>query len=169
MALRGEKPEDIEVYAKQAAEATEQYEAIYDAVDNELGTVYYRLKNDGDYSDKFSKRFRIKDFTAILKQLRPYYDKVKSPEFEVRMKTLIEQESPEYVARMKAEKEKKEEVEGILRYLRRKDKPASKQRVETARKRFARLEELLGKDMAKDYRPLLTVIEEGYQKNIESK
>ena len=169
MALRGEKPEDIEVYAKQAAEATEQYEAIYDAVDNELGTVYYRLKNDGDYSDKFSKRFRIKDFTAILKQLRPYYDKVKSPEFEVRMKTLIEQESPEYVARMKAEKEKKEEVEGILRYLRRKDKQASKQRVETARKRFARLEELLGKDMAKDYRPLLTVIEEEYQKNIESK
>ncbi len=169
MALRGEKPEDIEVYAKQATEATEQYEAIYDAVDNELGTVYYRLKNDGDYSDKFSKRFRIKDFTAILKQLRPYYDKVKSPEFEVRMKTLIEQESPEYVARMKAEKEKKEEVEGILRYLRRKDKQASKQRVETARKRFARLEELLGKDMAKDYRPLLTVIEEEYQKNIESK
>jgi len=169
MALRGEKPEDIEVYTKQASEATEQYEAIYDAVDNELGTVYYRLKNDGDYSDKFSKRFRIKDFTAILKQLKPYYDKVKSPEFEVRMKTLIEQESPEYVARMKAEKEKKEEVEGILRYLRRKDKQASKQRVETARKRFARLEELLGKDMAKDYRPLLTVIEEDFAASQDGK
>lgn len=169
MALRGEKPEDIEVYTKQAAEATEQYEAIYDAVDNELGTVHYRLLNDGDYSDKFGKRFRIKDFTAILKQLRPYYDKVKSPEFEVRMKTLIEQESPEYVARMKAEKEKKEEVEGILRYLRRKDKQASKQRVDTARKRFARLEELLGKDMAKDYHTLLAVIEEEFAASQDGK
>lgn len=158
MALNGEKPEDIEVYTKQAAEATEQYEQIYDAVDNELSTVYYRLLNDGDYKEKFAQRFRVKDFTAILKQLKPYYEKVKSPEFEVRIKALIEQESPEYVARMKAEKEKKEEVEGILRYLRRKDKDATDTRVQGAEKKYKRLVELLGKDMAKDYRPLVDFI-----------
>lgn len=168
MALKGEKPEAVEPYAKQAAEATEQYEQIYDAVDNELGTVHYRLLNDGDYKEKFAQRFHVKDFTAILKQLKPYYEKVKSPEFEVRMKALIEQESPEYVARMKAEKEKKDEVEGILRYLRRKDKPASDARVQGAETKYKRLVELLGKDMAKDYRPLVDFIIEENKKLHES-
>lgn len=158
MALKGEKPEAVEPYAKQAAEATEQYEQIYDAVDNELGTVHYRLLNDGDYKEKFAQRFHVKDFTAILKQLKPYYEKVKSPEFEVRMKALIEQESPEYVARMKAEREKKEEVEGLLRYLRRKDKQATDARVQGAETKYKRLVELLGKDMAEEYRPLVDFI-----------
>jgi hypothetical protein len=158
MALKGEKPEAVEPYAKQAAEATEQYEQIYGAVDNELGTVHYRLLNDGDYKEKFAQRFHVKDFTAILKQLKPYYEKVKSPEFEVRMNALIEQESPEYVARMKAEREKKEEVEGLLRYLRRKDKQATDARVQGAETKYKRLVELLGKDMAEDYRPRVDFI-----------
>lgn len=158
MALKGEKPEAVEPYAKQAAEATEQYEQIYDAVDNELGTVHYRLLNDGDYKEKFAQRFHVKDFTTILKQLKPYYEKVKSPEFELRMKALIEQESPEYVARMKAEKEKKDEVEGILRYLRRKDKPQSDARVRGAEDKYRRLAELLGAEGAIAYRPLVDFI-----------
>ena len=164
MALRGEKPEAVEPYAKQAAETTEQYEQIYDAVDNELGTVHYRLLNDGDYKEKFALRFHVRDFTVILKQLKPYYEKVKSPEFEVRMKALIEQESPEYVARMKAEREKKDEVEGILRYLRRKDKSQTDARVQGAETKYKRLVELLGKDMAKDYRPLVDFIIEENKK-----
>ena len=168
MALRCEKPEAVEPYAKQAAEATEQYEQIYDAVDNELGTVHYRLLNDGDYKEKFAQRFHVKDFTAILKQLKPYYEKVKSPEFEVRMKALIEQESPEYVARMKAEREKKDEVEGILRYQRRKDTSQTDARVQGAETKYKRLVELLGKDMAKDYRPLVDFIIEENKKLHES-
>lgn len=169
MALEGKQPDEIKPFAQEAADATEQYEAIYADVDNELATVFYRLKNDGDYADRFSKRFNIKDFTAILKQLRPYYDKVKTPEFELRMKALIEQESPEYVARMKAENAKREEIEGILRYLRRKDKPATQKRLDTAKnEKYPRLVELMGEEKAKAFYPLVTAIEEEYNKSKKS-
>ena len=169
MALEGKQPDEIKPFAQEAADATEQYEAIYADVDNELATVFYRLKNDGDYADRFAKRFNIKDFTAILKQLHPYYDKVKTPEFELRMKALIEQESPEYVARMKAENAKKEEIEGILRYLRRKDKPATQKRLDTAKnEKYPRLVELMGKEKAKAFYPLVTAIEEEYNKSKKS-
>lgn len=169
MALEGKLPDEIKPFAQEAADSTEQYEAIYADVDNELATVFYRLKNDGDYADRFSKRFNIKDFTAILKQLRPYYDKVKTPEFELRMKALIEQESPEYVARMKAENAKREEIEGILRYLRRKDKPATQKRLDTAKnEKYPRLVELMGEKKAKAFYPLVTAIEEEYNKSKKS-
>lgn len=163
MAEKGEKPEDVKPYAQEAATATEQYEAIYDDVDNELAAVYYRLKHDGDYIKKFCERYKVRDTSVILKQLRPYFDKVKSPEFELRMKSIIEQESPEYVARMKAEKEKKAEIDAILKYLRRKDKEATKQRVETARKRYDRLVELMGEENASPYLPLVQAIEKDYK------
>lgn len=163
MAEKGEKPEDVKPYAQEAATATEQYEAIYDDVDNELAAVYYRLKHDGDYTKKFCERYQVRDTSVILKQLRPYFDKVKSPEFELRMKSIIEQESPEYVARMKAEKEKKAEIDAILKYLRRKDKEATKQRLETARKRYGRLVELMGKENASPYLPLVQTIERVYK------
>ena len=163
MAEKGEKPEDVKPYAQEAATATEQYEAIYDDVDNELAAVYYRLKHDGDYTKKFCERYQVRDTSVILKQLRPYFDKVKSPEFELRMKSIIEQESPEYVARMKAEKEKKAEIDAILKYLRRKDKEPTKQRLETARKRYGRLVELMGEENASPYLPLVQTIERVYK------
>lgn len=163
MAERGEKSEDVKPYAQEAATATEQYEAIYDDVDNELAAVYYRLKHDGDYTKTFCERYQVRDTSVILKQLRPYFDKVKSPEFELRMKSIIEQESPEYVARMKAEREKKAEIDAILKYLRRKDKEATKQRLETARKRYGRLVELMGKENASPYLPLVQAIEKEYK------
>lgn len=163
MAEKGEKPEDVKPYAQEAATATEQYEAIYDDVDNELAAVFYRLKHDGDFTKKFCERYQVRDTSGILKQLRPYFDKVKSPEFELRMKSIIEQESPEYVARMKAEKEKKAEIDSILKYLRRKDKEATKQRLETARKRYDRLVELMGEENASPYLPLVQAIEKDYK------
>lgn len=169
MAEKGEKPEGVKPYAQEAATATEQYEAIYDDVDNELAAVYYRLKHDGDFTKKFCDRYQVRDTSAILKQLRPYFDKVKSPEFELRMKSIIEQESPEYVARMKAEKEKKAEIDAILKYLRRKDKEATKQRVETARKRYARLAELMGEKDASAYHPLVQAIERDYKERQKNK
>ena len=95
---------------------------------------------------------------------------MQSPEFDLRCKTLIEQESPEYAAKVKAEAERKKEVQDILRYLKRKDKPATDARLNGAREKFARLEQLLGKKEAKDYKPLLAFIEDENRKlNAEKK
>ena len=169
MAERGDAPGDVEPFARAAAEATEAYEQIYADVDTELATIYYRIKNDGDYRETFGARYKVADFSAILKQLKPYYEKVQSPEFDMRMQALIEQESPEYVARMKREAEKKEEVEGILRYLKRKDKDATDKRLAGAREKWARLVELIGQEEADDYAPLMAFIEEENCKYREAK
>lgn len=169
MAERGEKPEDVEPYAKEAAQLTEAYEQIYDDVDKELATLHYRLKNDEPYRKQFQEKYHINDLTRILDDLKPYYKKVQSPEFDLRCKTLIEQESPEYAAKVKAEAERKKEVQDILRYLKRKDKPATDARLNGAREKFARLEQLLGKKEAKDYKPLLAFIEDENRKLNEKK
>lgn len=169
MAEHGDAPGDVEPFARAAAEATEAYEQIYADVDTELATIYYRIKNDGDYRETFGTRYKVADFSAILKQLKPYYEKVQSPEFDMRMQALIEQESPEYVARMKREAEKKEEVEGILRYLKRKDKDATDKRLAGAREKWARLVELIGQEEADDYAPLMAYIEEENRKYREAK
>ena len=169
MAERGEKPEDVEPYAKEAAQLTEAYEQIYDDVDKELATLHYRLKNDEPYRLQFQEKYHITDLTRILDDLKPYYKKVQSPEFDLRCKTLIEQESPEYAAKMKAAAERKKEVQDILRYLKRKDKPATDARLNGAREKFARLEQLLGKKEAKDYKPLLAFIEDENRKLNEKK
>jgi hypothetical protein len=149
-------PASIEPYAKKAAEATEAYQAIYERVDRELATVHYRLKNDGDYLKKFRERFKKDDVTDVVKLLTPYWQKMQQDaEFLVSVKQIIEQESPEFVAKQKAEAEKKKEVQDILRYLKRKDKA---QKPETAIEKFKRLEQLIGKKAAQDYKPLLDKI-----------
>ena len=161
MAERGDKPEVVEPVAQLAAKYTELYEQIYEDVDVELATVCYRLKNEEPFAQRFGKRFGVKDASAIIKELKPYLQKM-PPEFEVRVKTIIEQESPEYIAKVKAEKARKQEVDAILKYLRRKDKTATKKRVETSEKKFERLVQLMGEEQAETYRPLLIAIQEEY-------
>lgn len=161
MAERGDNPKLIEPVALGAAECTEAYEQIYDDVDRELATVCYRLKHDEPFTSRFMKRFGMKDVSGIVKELKPYLAKM-PPEFEVGVKNIIEQENPEFIAKVKAEKAKKQEVDAIIKYLRRKDKTATKKRVETSRVKFARLVELMGADQAQVYKPLLVVIEEEY-------
>ena len=163
MAEKGEKAELIEPVAQLAAQHTEMYEQIYEDVDVELATVCYRLKNDEPYAKRFMRRFGLKDTSGIIKELKPYLAKM-PPEFKVKVKAIIEQESPEYISKVKAEKAKKQEEDAILKYLRRKDKTATKKRVETSEKKFARLVELMGEKQAEIYRPLLTAIQEEYQK-----
>ena len=160
----GADADTIAPYAREAQEALEAYEAIYAAIDQDLATTYYRLLNDDTFRQRFLDRYKFKTMENVSKDLlydlKKHYQKVQSPEFDLRCKTLIEQESPGYMERVKAEAEKKKEVQDILRYLKRKDKEASDTRLKTAREKFARLEELLGKKEAKDYRPLLTYIED---------
>ena len=166
---------EIEAAAKESIEANDAVQAIFAEIDTELAVTWYRLQND---SDEWRKQWLTKHgFVKFGKapsgsaadilpddlkhDLRKHYQKVQSPEFDLRCRTLIEQESPEYVARQKAEAEKKKEVQDIIRYFKRKDKG---QKLETGRAKFKRLEELLGKKEAADYKPLLTKIEEDAKK-----
>lgn len=168
MAERGDKAEVVEPVAQLAAKYTELYEKIYEDVDVELATVCYRLKNDEPFAQRFMKRFGVKDPSDIIRELKPYLSKM-PPEFEVRVKAIIEHESPEYIAKVKAEKARKQEVDAILKYLRRKDKTATKKRVETSEKKFERLAQLIGDEQAEIYRPILTAIQEEYKNSTAAK
>jgi len=165
MADMGAKPEEVEPYSQQAKEATEAYTAIYAAVDEELAILHKRLYLDLPFVEKFKQRFKGVDIEKVQYITRPYYEKVRKADegIDLRIKTIIEQENPEYAAKMKAEEEKKQEVSELLRYLKRKDKPNVKQRIETMEKRYARLVELLGEEEAKVYRPIVDAAIEDYE------
>lgn len=156
---------EIAEYAEQAKVSTEAYLQTYADVDEELAVLHKRLYLDQPFVEGFKRRFKGVDVEKIQYITRPYYEKVKSPELDLRIKTVIEQENPEYAARMKAEQAKKEEVADILRYLKRKDKDASDTRLKTAKEvKFPRLVELIGEKEAKDYLPLIAYIEEENRK-----
>ena len=165
LAEHGGNPDEIAAWAKKAEEAMKAYEATYAAVDEELAIVFARLQQDEPYKEKFCKRFKGVDLVQIAHITRPYYDKLRSPEFDLRIRTMIEQDSPEYAAKMKAEEERKQEVTEILRYLKRKDKPNVAQRIKTMETRYNRLIELLGEDEAKVYRPIIDVAIADYEAN----
>ena len=165
LAEHGGNPDEIAAWAKKAEEALKAYEDTYAAVDEELAIVFARLQQDEPYKEKFCKRFKGVDLVQIAHITRPYYDKLRSPEFDLRIKTMIEQDSPEYAAKMKAEEERKQEVTDILRYLKRKDKPNVAQRIKTMETRYQRLIELLGEDEARIYRPIVDVAIADYEAN----
>ena len=165
LAEHGGNPDEIAMWAKRAEEALKAYEATYAAVDEELAIVFARLQQDEPYKEQFCKRFKGVDLVQIAHITRPYYDKLRSPEFDLRIRTMIEQDSPEYAAKMKAEEERKQEVTDILRYLKRKDKPNVAQRIRTMEARYKRLIELLGEDEAKVYRPIVDVAVADYEAN----
>ena len=167
-------PKAIEPVARESIEAHDAYTAIYAEIDAELGTLWYRLQNDSpEWRDAWCRRYGFKSATDLhhdlLHDLRKHYQKVQSPEFDLRCRTLIEQESPEYIARQAEDAAKKKEVQDILRYLKRKDKGVSEQRVKTSKEKFARLTELLGKKEAENYRQLLNKIIDDYKQSQKTK
>ncbi len=167
LAGRGAEKEEIATYAKRADEAREAFESTYAAVDEELAVLHKRLSIDLPYIEKFKTRFKGVDLEKVLHITRPYYEKMRKedPAIDARIKRLIEQDSPEYAAKMKAEEEKKKELAELLRYLKRKDKPNVKQRIETMEKRYARLVELQGEEEAKVYRPIVDAAIADYEAN----
>ena len=167
MADMGASPDQIAPYAQQAKDAVEGYQAIYAAVDEELAILHKRLYLDTIYLENFKRRFKGVDIEKVLHITRPYYEKIKKddPAIDARVKLAIERDNPEYAARLKVEEAKKEEVSDILRYLKRKDKPASDVRLKSAKEvKFPRLVELIGEKEAMNYYPLITYIEEENRK-----
>lgn len=165
LAEHGGNQDEIAMWAKRAEEALKAYESTYAAVDEELAIVFARLQMDEPYKEKFCNRFKGVDLVQIAHITRPYYDKLRSPEFDLRIRTMIEQDSPEYAAKMKAEEERKQEITDILRYLKRKDKPNVAQRIKTMETRYARLIELMGEEEAKVYRPIVDSAIADYEAN----
>lgn len=157
LAEMGGKQEEIAEYAEQAKVATEAYLATYADVDEELAVLHKRLYLDLPFLEQFKARYRGVDIEKIQYITRPYYEKVKkeSPEIDVRIRTIIEQENPEYAAKMKAEQEKKEELQQLHRYIMRTDKPASDERVKTMTERIERVRQLAGDEVANSYLPVL--------------
>ena len=165
LAEHGGNQEEIAMWAKRAEEALKAYESTYAAVDEELAIVFARLQMDEPYKEKFCNRFKGVDLVQIAHITRPYYDKLRSPEFDLRIRTMIEQDSPEYAAKMKAKEERKQEITDILRYLKRKDKPNVAQRIKTMETRYARLIELMGEEDAKVFRPIVDAAIADYEAN----
>ena len=169
MADMGAAAKDIEPYAQQAKEAVEGYLAIYAAVDEELAIQFKRLSLDQPYIDRFKARFKGVDLEKVLHICRPYYEKVREQEkqrademarkgeltIDERIRLLIERDNPEYAARLKAEEGKKQEMQALHRYIMRKDKEASDERVKTMTERIARIRKLAGDAVADTYLPVL--------------
>ena len=155
LAEQGADPKTIAPYARQAEEAREAFESTYAAVDEALAVQYKRLSIDQPYIERFKARFKGVDLEKVLYITHPYYEKLKSPELDLRIRTLIEQDSPEYAARMKAEEEKKQELQALHRYIVRRDKDASDDRVKTMTQRIERIRELAGDETADSYLPIL--------------
>jgi hypothetical protein len=158
----GGKQDEIAEYAEQAKVATEAYLQTYADVDEELAVLHKRLYLDLPFLEQFKARYRGVDIEKIQYITRPYYEKVKkeSPEIDVRIRTIIEQENPEYAAKMKAEQEKKEELQQLHRYIMRTDKPASDERVKTMTERIERVRQLAGDEVANSYLPVLAKTKE---------
>ena len=171
LAEMGGKQEEIAEYAEQAKVATEAYLQTYADVDEELAVLHKRLYLDVPFVDGFKKRFKGVDIEKIQYITRPYYEKVKkeSPEIDVRIRTIIEQENPEYAAKMKAEQAKKEELQQLHRYIMRTDKPASDERVKTMTERIERVRQLAGDEVADSYLPVLEKTKEENRKRNEAK
>lgn len=152
LAEAGVEPDKVSVYAKEAAKSTEAYERIYERVDDELATVYVRLKEDSTYKKQMLKRkVQIPELRSLL---RPYYDR--QPEgFKEKVIQHIMDNDPRQAAIRDKHKALKCRVDAIRKYLLRTDKPNTPKRIQTMTERIKELEELIGKTETKPYYKVL--------------
>lgn len=164
MALDGRKPEEIEPYARTAAEDTEAYENIYAQVDVELAKVYVRLKEDTTYRNGIIARGV--DPQELRTVLRPYWDKAGEWQQELKQQVIddINANDPEQAAMRKEKEEKKAKSDAIIKYLCRKDKSNTAKRISTMTSRYAELETLIGEE-AKTYLPVLEAAKADYEEH----
>ena len=168
LALAGKPEQEVAPYAEEAIRLTKQVEGIYERVDNEMATVYVRLKEDTAFRASIeAQKVEVK---ALRSTLRPYWDKVENQEvFKAKVIEMIKESDPvQKEAREKAEAKKKA-VDDIVKYLQRKDKDNTPKRIETMTARYQELVELIGEEDAKTYLPILEAAKEDCEKNIKPK
>lgn len=153
----GASADEIAPYAQQAQDATKQYEGIYDSVDRELATVWLRLREDNHYLDEMRKVYQLNDPQPLIKQLRPYYNKVSvaDPTFTTTVRAWIDENNPEAVAERQKAEETKKKADAIIKYLRRQDKQPTKKRIQGMQEKYKELVALIGENEAKDYIPFI--------------
>lgn len=159
MAQQGGKPEEVAVYAQQAADATKQYETVYEHVDRELAKVWLRLRYDEQYQKEMKDRFKIDENgkVRLLSLLKSYHRKVTEadPAFELSVRQWIDDNNPEAVARRQAAAERKAKADAIIKYLRRTDKQPTKTRIAGMQENLKELAALIGDEEAKAYQPFI--------------
>lgn len=159
LAEAGKPEEEVAPYASDAAKFTEEYELIYERVDDELSRAYVRLKEDKSYIAAMEER-KINP-TELRSVLRPYWDKVEDKDaLKASVIDFIKANDPEQAAIREAEEKKKKAAADIIKYLTRKDKKNTQKRIATMEARFAELKELIGEEEANTYLPVLNAARE---------
>lgn len=154
MALDGKHPKDIEPHAQAAAKLVEEYEGIYERVDDELAAVYVRLKEDTTFIKKMEEK-QVNP-SELRTMLRPYWDKIEDKEaFKAAVIDFIKANDPAQAAVREQEEIKKKQVADIVKYLTRKDKPNTPKRISTMKARYEELKSLMGEQEAAVYQPVL--------------
>lgn len=154
MALDGKRPEEIEPHARNAAKLTEEYEGIYERVDEELARIYVRLKEDSAFITEMQEK-KINP-SELRTMLRPYWDKIEDKEaFKAAVIDFIKANDPAQAAVREQEEIKKKQVADIVKYLTRKDKPNTPKRISTMKARYEELKSLMGEQEAAVYQPVL--------------
>ena len=168
LAVAGKPEQEVAPYSEEAIRLTKQVEGIYERVDDEMATVYVRLKEDTAF--RASIEAQKVDPKALRTTLRPYWDKVENQEeYKAKVIEMIKESDPvQKEAREKAEAKKKA-VDDIVKYLQRKDKDNTPKRIETMTARYNELVELIGEEEAKAYLPVLEAAKEDCEKNIKPK
>lgn len=157
LAMQGASSDEVAPCAQRAAKLTADYEQVYTDVDRELAKAYLRLREDASYLEELKKKVGLKDPSMLIKQLRPYYNKVSSedPLFTTSVRAWIDENNPEAVKAREAAEEKKKQVDLIIRYLRRQDKQPTKKRIEGMREKYKELVQLIGEKEASVYLPFV--------------
>lgn len=157
--------EEIKPLAEAAARYTEEYEAIYQRVDDEMATAYVRFKEDTRFIEEMEKRNIVPADMRTL--LRPYWDKVENKEvFKQQVIEQIKANDPEQ-AKIRAEKEaKKKKLDAILKYLQRTDRENTPKRIETMKAKYQEIVALVGEEEAKVYYPIITAAEKDMNENV---
>ena len=136
--------EEIATLATRAVEIESHIlPAIYAAVDEEMGEVYLRLSRrtgDPEYIAYVEKTFNIAP-QDLRTQFKPFYEKAQSrnPLFADMVAKKIADDRPEVKAARDAAAKHKEKADALIKYILRKDKPATKVRVNGLKARIDRL------------------------------
>ena len=119
--------------------------AIYNAVDREMGEVYLRLSQktgDPEYIKLIEKTCNIPT-QDLRTQFKPFYEKAqeRDPRFSAMVAEKIANDRPEVKAQREAAAKHKAEADALIKYIIRKDKPATAKRIKGLQSRIATLRE----------------------------
>ena len=133
LAEQGASVAVIEPHSRASVEATTDYKSIYAAIDCELGALYATLfgsapSNDITYEYGLLCSKKGIDFSTLRKVLKPYWEKIGSPDTVAVVCRPVEDEED---AEQKAERQAR--MHRIRTYFMRKDMQPSQKRVEKMR------------------------------------